>query len=331
MACVRYGNPWPATSYYITVQMARRMKHIVALSIILLILILKESAFKAQPIACNAPWLVLSNQTNQPTLNWRIRLKPSTVAPDSSPIATDSVYWVQVPIENGLLHAAIAIPGGTGPFPALLILHGTHGFAQEYVQLARRVARQGVVGVAACWFAGRQGAGVRFITPIDCNDAPPLVDVPGVDRFRVARQLIDSLVRKVSALSYVRANQIMLFGHSRGAGAALDYALAHPGRVQGAVLNSGGYPTEVTKRAAAEIKVPILLLHGTADSPTDGGSAVTLVNMARQFEAALRAANKPIAVKYYDGSGHNGIFNDSTQLTDTVHRIARFVRNQMVR
>lgn len=33
-------------------------------------------------------------------------------------------------------------------------------------------------------------------------------------------------------------------------------------------------------------KVPILILHGAADSPADGGSIVTNVQMARDFEAA---------------------------------------------
>ena len=253
-----------------------------------------------------------------------------SVAP-ASPIGTDSVYWIEVPTDGGLLHAAVATPRGTGPFPAVIILHGTHGFAEEYVELARRIAKNGSVGIAACWFAGRQGAGVRFITPIDCKDAPPLVDEPGASRFRTARHGIDSLVRKVSALGQVRAGQLVLFGHSRGAGAALDYALTHPGKVQGVILNSCGYPADVTKRAAAEAQVSILVLHGTADGPADGGSAVTDVAMARQFEAALRAANKDVDAKYYQESGHNGIFRDSTQFNDVVQRIASFVHNKVVK
>jgi dienelactone hydrolase len=238
------------------------------------------------------------------------------------------IHWMQVATDSGVIHAAVAIPKGAGPFPAIVILHGTHGFAEEYVKLARHIARNGVIGIAACWFAGRRGAGVRFITPIDCNDAPPLIDVPGSDRFRIARHTIDSLIRKVRKLPNVRADRLVLFGHSRGAGAALDYVLTHPGNVKGAILNSGGYPPEVTKRAT-EIGVPILILHGTADSPADGGSPFTNISMARQFEAALRAANKNVEVKYYERSEHNDIFSNSAQFDDAVQRISDFLQNKL--
>jgi dienelactone hydrolase len=216
----------------------------------------------------------------------RLPNRPGTPAAvqNQSPVRTDSVDYIQIPTGNGLIRAAIATPTGPGPFTTVVILHGTHGFAQEYVHLARRLADNGMVGIAVCWFAGRRGAGVRFITPIDCPDAPAFVDASAVDRFRISRQTIDSLVRKLGTLSQVRAGQMVLFGHSLGGGAALDYILTHPGRVQGAVLNSTGYPTEVTKRVAA-VQVPILMLHGTADGPADsgGGSALTSIDMARQF------------------------------------------------
>lgn len=241
---------------------------------------------------------------------------------------SDSVTWIQVPTDSGVVRAAIAMPKGTGPFPAIIILHGTHGFAEEYVELARRFARNGIVGVAACWFSGRRGVGVRFITPIDCPAAPPLVEATGANRFRTARQTIGALVRSVTALPNVRAGRVAIFGHSRGAGAALDYTLTHPGNVQAAILNSGGYPPEISKKAV-EVAVPVLLLHGVADGPADGGSEFTSIAMARQFEAALRAAHKKVEVKFYDTGGHNGLFSDSTQFEHTVQRACNFLRDNL--
>ena len=248
-----------------------------------------------------------------------------TVRNLSAVYRTDSVYWWQVPVQGGTLRAAVATPTGAGPFPAVIILHGTHGFAEEYVHLARRLADKGMVGIAACWFAGRRGEGVRFITPIDCPDAPAFVDASAVDRFHISRQTIDSLVQRVGTLGRVRTGQVVLFGHSLGGGAALDYVLTHPGKVQGVILNSSGYPPEVTKRVAATVQVPMLLLHGTADSPAEGGLAITAIGMARQFEAAMRTAHKPLDVWYYEGSDHNRLFSDSAQFEDTAGRIVRFV------
>lgn len=242
----------------------------------------------------------------------------------------DSIYWMHVRTDSGVIHAAVATPKGTGPFPAIILLHGTHGFAQEYINMARRLADNGIVGIAACWFAGRKGAGVRFITPINFNDAPPLDDAPGLDRFRVARLSIDTLLFEVRKLAQVQKNQVALFGHSRGGGAALDYAFTHPGKVQAIILNSTGYPTEVVQRATA-LDIPILILHGTVDNPDDGGSPLSYIAMARQFETAMRAAKKDVEVKYYEGSGHNAIFSNSAQFTDTVQQILQFLRKKLLK
>lgn len=152
------------------------------------------------------------------------------------------------------------------------------------------------------------------------------MEEPGVSRFRIARKTIDSLISMVATLPGVQANRLALFGHSRGAGAALDYTLNYPGHVQALILNSEGYPPEFSKRVA-EIQIPMLLLHGTADNPADGGSAFTDIAMVRQFETALRAANKKVEVKYYEGGRHNGIFIDPTQFVDAVQRTSGFLRN----
>lgn len=242
----------------------------------------------------------------------------------------DSLHWISVETDSGVVHAAVAIPAGKAPFPAVIILHGTHGFAQEYVRLATSLAKKGFVGIAACWFAGRKGAGRQFITPIEFGDAPPLVDVAGTERFRIARHSIDMLLQQVGTLPYVRKNRMALLGHSRGAGAALDYVLTHPGKVQALVLNSCGYPPEVTGRAA-EVSAPVLVMHGTADNPADGGSAFTDITMARAFEAALRKAKKDVETTYFENSGHNALFSSAAQFEETVDRAAAFLKNKLVK
>ena len=108
----------------------------------------------------------------------------------------------------------------------------------------------------------------------------------------------------------------------------MNYILLGAGTVRAAVLNSTGYPGELAKRAP-EIKVPILMLHGTADSPADGGSAFTNMQMARDFEAALRRADRPVDAKYYEGGRHNGLFADVTQYDDEVQRMTAFLRRYL--
>src|SRR4029078_707880 len=100
---------------------------------------------------------------------------PRGVAEVPTPAGADiaGVQWMKVATPDvGAMLIAIARPSGGGPFPALLILRGTHGCGGEYVRLAQAMARNGIVGVAACWFAPGSGEGMRFITPIPCAGAP---------------------------------------------------------------------------------------------------------------------------------------------------------------
>ena len=141
-----------------------------------------------------------------------------------------------------------------------------------------------------------------------------------------AVRAVDALVRAVRTFPGVRADRVALFGHSRGGGAVLNYVLGE-GDVQAAVLNSAGYPPELTDRAA-HLRVPILMLHGTLDNPSDGGSAMTDVRMARAFEAGLRRAGRPVDAVYYEG-GHNSIFTSAAQRDNEVQRIAAFLRRHV--
>jgi dienelactone hydrolase len=236
-----------------------------------------------------------------------------------------NVQWMRVAVPKlGVMLLAVARPRGKGPFPTMLLLHGSHGFAREYVKLAEGMAREGVVGVAACWFSGGGGAGVKFITPLGCPDAPPRPEASS----DAARKTIEALVQASTALVHTEPQPIALFGHSRGAGAALNYALT-TGNASAVVLDSCGYPSELAGRVAM-LKVPVLMLHGVADSPAQGGSAMTAVQMARNFEAALRRAGKPVEAHYYEAN-HNGIFEHPAQAEDSVRRMAAFVKRHAQR
>jgi hypothetical protein len=104
--------------------------------------------------------------------------RPPLVPATEAPAGTETlpVSWVRVAVPDlGVMRAAIARPSGTGPFPAVLVLHGTHGFARQYVEWANDLARGGFIAVAGCWFSGGAGAGANEVTPpIPCPEVPPL-------------------------------------------------------------------------------------------------------------------------------------------------------------
>lgn len=251
-----------------------------------------------------------------------------------APVGTDTitgVEWMRVAVPGGgALSAAVARPVGVGPHPVLVILHGTHGFAREYVGLARDLAREaGVIAIAACWFAGRRGAGVERVTPIECPEAPP---IPSTGMTPEALVVVDALVGAARALPGVRPDRVALLGHSRGAVAAVHYAIERGSAGRGAreglhavVLNSGAYPPELVARAAA-LSIPALLLHGTADGPAEGGSEMTTVARARAFEAALLAARKVVKGEYFDDARHSALFYNADQRARSLRHIADFLR-----
>jgi dienelactone hydrolase len=225
---------------------------------------------------------------------------------------------VAVP-DLGVMRAAVARSSGSGPFPAVLVLHGTHGFARQYVEWATDLARAGFIAVAACWFSGGGGDTNAVTPPIPCPDIPPL----GPGEYPEAAQLVDALVQATRALPGTRGDRLALIGHSRGGGATQQYLLAD-GNVQAAVLHSSGYGLKPWNRAA-DFKVPILIMHGTADSYSEN----TKVDFARQFEAGLRANMKPVETAYCDGCGHNTFFTNSTQRDDEMKRMVEFLRRHL--
>jgi len=248
------------------------------------------------------------------------------ISPTSAPPGTEAlaVEWVNVSGPGvRVMLAAVARPSGAGSFPTVVLLHGSHGFAQEYVRLARDLSAGGLLAVAACWFRGGGGAGTRFVTPISCPDAPPM---PGATSPE-AMVAVEALLAAVRSLPGARSDRVALFGHSRGGGAALNFAL-RGGRVQAVVLNSSGYPAHFAE-LSPQLQAPVLMLHGKADDPIDGGSALSNLQMARGFESAVRAAGKPVEAVYYEGGRHNGIFTSPEQYRDEVERMLAFLQRTL--
>jgi dienelactone hydrolase len=249
--------------------------------------------------------------------------QPNVVALSIPPagIERSDIQWAQVAIPDlGKLTLAIARPVGRGPFPTVIVLHGTHGFAREYMEIASALARKGMLAIAACWFAGGGGEGAGFVEPIAaCPDAPAMSAAASATTFAT----VDALARAARTLPDVKMDALALFGHSRGGGAALNYVLKR-GQVAAVILESIGY-TDDHVDLIPPVTASFLILHGAGDTTADGGSPFQTPDRARRFEAALRDAGKQVRAVYYEGAGHNGIFSNAEQFEAVIAETASLV------
>ena len=230
------------------------------------------------------------------------------------------VEWKRIETtRSGAMLAAIAKPRGTGPFPTLVLVHGSHGFAREYVHLAREIASQGFLVVAACWFRGGERGDGAVSEPIDCPDA---IDMPPGPS-DAARNAVNDLVSAVRSLPDARPDLIAIFGHSRGAGATINY-LVHGGPADAAIVESSGYDDSYVA-GAPHVRARVLVLHGLADT----GNPATAPDRARAFVDALRTAKLKPEAHFYKAGTHNALFTDREQHDDEVRRIVAFLRKTL--
>jgi dienelactone hydrolase len=225
--------------------------------------------------------------------------------------------WIEVRtgFQQGI-RAVVVWPGGQRRGPVVVVLHGTEGFGEPDVELARSFAHAGFVGVAACWFAGEA-----------CPRGPAFRGAT-MDTTELVRALFVALRRLPDA----RLEKVGLFGHSRGA--TLSLLLAVGGGVDAVVASGTQVAAQLTPTRrpvaidaspldlVAALQAPVLLLHGTADPVTD-------VVWTRRYEQALRDAGKPVEAYYYVGAPHPLPFDPGTR-EDVIRRSIAFFRRHLL-
>ena len=261
----------------------------------------------------------------------------AALSPASPPSGTEGLgaswYTVATPEGRTLLVAIYDTrPSPDQAVPAILVLHGTHGFASQYVQIAHELSQQtGYVVAAGCWFDGvGQNVDTSDITLIRC---------PGGPEFAGATQSAWPAVRALAQAvrQYAGSAQLGLFGHSRGAEVALQLASsADPSGagVQAVVASSGvytavprspDYDTPTPLSIAESLTAPVLILHGQADAQ------VRFSNAALYYQR-LQNLGKSAQCVVYPRFGHDAILHTTPGeaqyrvFTDGIQRSAAFFK-----
>jgi dienelactone hydrolase len=216
------------------------------------------------------------------------------------PASSSGATWTYA-AQDYDLQGILLKPSGAGPFPGVIISHGTGQSAGGYsLDVARVMVGWGLVCIATNYtFAG----GVPIGAPGDSSEASA-----SPNNVARARRLVDIL----SGLGYVDMNRVALHGHSAGAFVTEVTAAAHPDLFRAASHTAGGIASNEslfppTESEIANIRAPYQMHHGERDD------SVPLV-ADELFAAALRRRGVVNELLTYPGAGHDDISLDPAVL-----------------
>jgi len=174
-------------------------------------------------------------------------------------------------------------PAGSGPFPALVVIHEWWGLNDWVKEQASKLADEGYVALAVDLYRGKVAT-----TPEMAHEI-----MRGVPEDRAKRDL-HAAFEFLQAQPNVRKDRIGSIGWCMGGGYSLDVALEEP-ELAAAVINYGHLATDTD--ALKKINAPILGLFGAQDHgiPPDD---------VRKFGETLDKLGKKIDIKIYDDAGH---------------------------
>ncbi len=165
------------------------------------------------------------------------------------------------------------LPEGEGPFPPVMVLHGSDGFKSNHARIARNLAREGLAALAPTWFGGK---------------------APRAHWDQLHPRDITAGLSWLESRPAVAADRLGLIGFSRGGGLALVMGALLP--QTRAIVNyfgltgwQGGLEefSHLPLNASApydfvrRIRCPILSFHGEMDT-------VVPVEDTRNLDAACR-------------------------------------------
>ena len=218
-------------------------------------------------------------------------------------VAGYDTEWVEFPALEPFDGRPVQLSGlmyrplGTGPFPALVLMHGCGGMVtnQGYVTAsyrdwAERLALEGYVALLVDSFGPR---GYRSICELQ------------VRPIRESRERADDIYAAqewLAAQPHVARNRIGVIGWSNGASGTL-YGMRESGPRRGIRAAVAFYPgcrTLARSKTPYRPYAPLLILAGEADDWTPAAACVELAAIARKQGAAMETVTYPGAHHSFD-------------------------------
>jgi len=230
----------------------------------------------------------------------------SAVASAGTSVATsvpaDAVNATMVQFPNGSAQiiAYQARPKiGTGPFPAVIVIHENMGLTDHIKDVTRRLAKEGYVGLGVDLLS-REGGTMAFNTPQDSTAAiGRLTDDQMLSDVNAAITYLKGTgigAPKVGITGFCFGGRIVIISAEKVKG--LDAAVAFYGQL---ATNNAPDRVDPTKEAAS-LTCPLMGNYGALDQLSAGIPA---------FQDAAKASGKPLDFKVFPNTGH--AFNNDTR------------------
>ena len=189
---------------------------------------------------------------------------------------------VTIPAPGGTLPGYLAVPGGPGPWPGVVVLHDMAGMSRDLRRQADWLAGAGYLAVAPDLFREARGASCifRMIRETWRGEGPTFLDIEAVGRWLAGRPDC--------------TGRVGVIGFCLGGGFALLLAAQH--RFDVASVNYGQVPNRAYSAQTFGGACPVVASYGGEDRGTRGaGERLTRV---------LEAVGVDHDVKTYGGAGH---------------------------
>lgn len=185
------------------------------------------------------------------------------------------------------LKAELARPQGTGPFPAVVVIHEAFGLNANIREVAERFADAGYVALAVDLFSGQNQVlcMARFMGGMLLNS----LEHGGIADMKAALDLL-------AAMPDVNPEQLGAVGYCMGGSFALALACTD-GRLKAIAPYYGMNPRPLS---AVERSCPVVGSYPGKDFTTKAGQAL---------EAELSSKGVPHDIKVYEGTKHS--FNNN--------------------
>ena len=191
------------------------------------------------------------------------------------------------------LSGVLLKPAGAGPFPAVILSHGSRGNAAGLARLVGPAMVQwGLVCIAVNY---THSEGVPIGRPGD--EREPGASRANLERAHMTRELLRQL-------GYVDMSRVALHGHSMGAWVSAAAASAWPNDFRVASTTGGGVRPPRVRRGPAPsegqvrgIRIPFQLHHGEADETVP-------LEWDERLDAILAMRGVAHELDVYPGAGH---------------------------